>query len=349
MRDQRGFTLIELLVSTAITLVVLAGAMTAFKDALDISQAGTMVADSTQNLRAATNLMVRDLMQAGRGIPTGGLPIPSGVGAVAINRPGPVGSAYTFDNVNFTTLPAVVPGPGLGPNIDGQVTDIITILMADPTLAPLTLNATPAVAGQPTLGADGASLDAGTSATWVTDPVTGVRAGDLVMFTNALGNAVQMVTSTLGTVVQFAAGDPLKLNQRAVAQGSIMQIIGGGIPQTTAQRVLLVTYYVDVASTPGSPRLARRINASAGQALAGVVEDLDLSFDLVDGVTNPVAQKVVPVTLAGVLYTPNQIRKVNLHVGVRSEDLSVRQHDYTRSHLTTVVSLRSLAYVDRYK
>jgi prepilin-type N-terminal cleavage/methylation domain-containing protein len=349
MRDQRGFTLVELLVSTAITLVVLAGAMTAFKDALDINQTGTMIADSTQNLRAATNLMVRDLMQAGRGIPTVGLPIPSGAGSVAINRPGPVGTAYTFDNINFTTLPAIVPGPALGPNIDGQATDIITVLMADPTLAPLTLNATPAVAGQPTLAADGASLDAGTSATWVTDPATGVRAGDLVMFTNALGNAMQMVTSTLGTVVQFAAGDPLTLNQRAVAQGSIMQIIGGGIPQTTAQRVLLVTYYVDVVSTPGSPRLARRINASPGQALAGVVEDLDLSFDLVDGVTNPIAQKVVPVTLAGVLYTPNQIRKVNLHVGVRSEEPSVRQHDYTRSHLTTVVSLRSLAYVDRYK
>jgi len=349
MRDQRGFTLIELLVSTAITLVVLAGAMTAFKDALDISQAGTMIADSTQNLRAATNLMVRDLMQAGRGIPTGGLPIPSGAGAVAINRPGPVGSAYTFDNVNFTTLPAIVPGPALGPNIDGQATDIITVLMSDPTLAPLTLNATPVVAGQPTLAADGSSLDAGTNPTWVTDPTTGVRTGDLVMFTNALGNAVQTVTATAGTVVQFAAGDPLRLNQRGVAQGSITQIIAGGIPQTTAQRVLLVTYYVDVVSTPGSPRLARRINGSAGQALAGVVEDLDLSFDLVDGVTNPVAQKVVPVTLAGVLYTPNQIRKVNLHVGVRSEEPSVRQHDYTRSHLTTVVSLRSLSYVDRYK
>ena len=349
MRDQRGFTLVELLVSTAITLVVLAGAMTAFKDALDINQAGTMIADSTQNLRAATNLMVRDLMQAGRGIPTGGLPIPSGAGSAPINRPGPVGTAYTFDNINFTTLPAIVPGPALGPNIDGQATDIITVLMTDPTLAPLTLNATPAVAGQPTLAADGASLDAGTSATWVTDPATGVRAGDLVMFTNALGNAVQMVTSTLGTVVQFAAGDALQLNQRAVAQGSITQIVTGGIPQTTAQRVLLVTYYVDVTSTPGSPRLARRINAAPGQALAGVVEDLDLSFDLVDGVTNPVAQKIVPVTLAGVLYTPNQIRKVNLHVGVRSEEPSVRHHDYTRSHLTTVVSLRSLAYVDRYK
>jgi len=349
MRDERGFTLAELLVATCITLLVLAGAMTAFKDALDVNQAGTFIADSTQNLRAATNLMVRDLMQAGRGIPTGGMPIPSGPGSLPILRPGPVGTAYTFDNVNYTTLPALVPGAGLGPAIDGQATDIVTVLMVDPTLAPLTLNATPAVANQPTLAANGASLDAGTSPTWITDPTTGVRTGDLIMFTNALGNAMQMVTATNGTVAQFAAGDPLQLNQPGAAQGSITQILSAPILQTTAQRILLVTYYVDNVSTPGSPRLARRINAAAGQALAGVVEDLDLSFDLADGAINPVAQKNVPVTIGGVLYTPNQIRKANVHVGVRSEERSVKQGDYTRNHLTTVVSLRSLAYVDRYK
>lgn len=349
MRDERGFTLAELLVTTCITLLVMAGAMKGFKDALDINQAGSFVADSTQNLRAATNLMVRDLMQAGRGIPTGGVPIPSGGGSTPILRPGPIGSAYTFDNVNYTTLPAVVPGAALGPVIDNQSTDIISLLMVDSTLSPLILNATPAVAGQPTLAANGGSLNAGTSPTWITDPTSGVKVGDLIMFTNALGNAVQMVTNINGTTAQFANGDAMQLNQPGVGQGSITQIVAAPIPQTTAQRVLLVTYFVDSVSTPGSPRLARRINAGPAQALAGVVEDLDLSFDLVDGVVNPITQRVVPVTIGGVLYTPNQIRKVNLHLGVRSEQISVKQGDYTRNHLNTIVSLRSLAYVDRYK
>ena len=117
------------------------------------------------------------------------------------------------------------------------------------------------------------------------------------------------------------------------------------MPQTTAQRVLMVTYYVDNVTVPSRPRLARRINFAPGQALAGVVEDLDLSFDLVDGVTNPAAQRVVPFTLAGVLYTPNQIRKINVHLGVRSETMSAQRGDYVRTHLNTVVSVRSLAYV----
>jgi len=348
MREQ-GFTLTELLISTTIMLLVLAGTMTTFKNALDINEAASQVADSNQNLRAATNLMVRDLMQAGRGIPTGGVPIPSGVGTGLLNRPGPVGTAYTFDNVNFTTLPAVIPGPGLGPTISNQTTDIVTILMTDPTAPALTLNSTPAVAGQATLAADGSSLNVGAATTWITDPAAGVKAGDLIMFSNALGNAIQTVTSVASPVVSFAANDALNLNQRGATQGAITQIITAPVPQTTAQRVLMVTYYVDNVTVPAWPRLARRINYAPGQALAGVVEDLDLTFDLVDGVTNPAAQRIVPFALNGVVYTPNQIRKINLHIGVRSEVRSAQRRDYVRTHLNTVVSVRSLAYVSRYQ
>ncbi len=350
MKDERGFTLVELLVSTAIMMVVIGVATTAFKNAIDLTAGGALIADSNQSLRAAANLMIRDLIQAGRGIPIGGLQIPSGAGAGALNRPGPPGATYTFDNVNYTTLPAIVPGSALGPAINGQMTDIITVLMTDPSLAALTLNATPAVAGQAVLAADGSSLDVGGNAAWITNPASGVRAGDLIMFTNTLGNALQTVTATDGlAVVSFAAGDGFNFNQPGATQGSITQILATPVPQTTAQRVLMITYYVDNTSTPGIPRLARRVNAGAGQVLAGAIEDLELSYDLVDGASNPIAQPVVPITIGGVLYTPNQIRKINLHVGVRSEERSRRTNDYVRNHLSTVVSVRSLAYRSRYE
>jgi hypothetical protein len=48
-------------------------------------------------------------------------------------------------------------------------------------------------------------------------------------------------------------------------------------------------------------------------------------------------------------YTENQIRKVNIHIGVRSEFKSVKHDDYLRNHVSTVISLRNLAYVSRYE
>ena len=48
-------------------------------------------------------------------------------------------------------------------------------------------------------------------------------------------------------------------------------------------------------------------------------------------------------------YNANQIRKVNMHVGVRSEAMSKPTQDYVRNHISTAVDVRSLASVDRYR
>jgi hypothetical protein len=358
------------MVSTAITLIVLGTAMTTFRNALTLNETAGLMADATQNLRAGSNLLVRDLIQTGRGIPTGGIPIPSGDGAVDINRPGPPGTAYVFDNVDATTLPAITTGDALGPLVGGDPTDVITLLVSDPTSyveysegelpAPLELNwgADPAqwpdglAAPTPTLAADGASLNVQQFDTWISDAATGVKAGDLLLFTNSLGSAIQTVTRTEGTQVFFEsnADDPFNFNQRAVSQGSIMQIRSGAtFPQTTVVRVQMLSYYIDAVTSPGTPRLTRRVNFFEPQALAGVLEDLEITFDLVDGVTNPTRIANLPHTVDDVTYTANQIRKVNLHVGVRSDTRSGARGDYMRHHLSTAVSIRSLAFVSRYE
>jgi hypothetical protein len=115
---------------------------------------------------------------------------------------------------------------------------------------------------------------------------------------------------------------------------------------TTMFRALMITYYVD--NSGASPRLVRVVNHQAPQALAGVVEDLDLTYDLVDGVNNPTAITGLPFTANGVTYNSNQIRKVNVHMGVRSEIMSKPLHDYIRNHIATAVDVRSLASVNRY-
>jgi hypothetical protein len=381
---QDGFTLTELLFSTAITLVVLATAMSTFQNALMLNETATLISDSNQNLRAGTNALVRDLMQAGREIPTGGISIPSGAGSTPINRPSPPGQAYQFDNVTAFTLTAITSGAGLGPITAGEATDMITMLSVDPNSyvcyqAPcppsitddLQLNHNLAVAGSfptglvapaPTLSANGQRITVGPQfASWISDPVNGIRPGDLVLFKSvAGGSAIQTVTAVGPTTVDFQPGSPtdwFNFNQPGAAAGSIMSLQedqGNGVFQfgvISVARVTMLTYYVD-PSVGGTPRLVRQQNAMAPQALAGVVEDMGFTYDLVDGQVNPVQIESLPYTTLTppiITFNANQIRKVNIHMGVRSEEFSQLHKDFMRHHITTTVSLRNLAFVDKYK
>ena len=198
-----------------------------------------------------------------------------------------------------------------------------------------------------------------TSIWLIGDPVNDtapMQVGDLVLFKNPRGMAVQTVTRKDSTHIYFEPGDWFVFNQRSAPQGTIIQIkdsaslVSAWTEKTTLFRLMMMTYYVDNVTTPSAPRLVRQVNHFTAQALAGVVEDLDLTYDLVDGVNNPAEIPSLPYTdtVAAVTYTSNQIRKVNIHVGVRSETISRPTEDYVRNHISTAVDVRSLASVDRY-
>lgn len=149
MKRQAGFSLIELLVALVVLLAAVSGAVAALTDAIHASQAVTFMADTQENLRAGMNYIVRDLVEAGEGIPQGGITIPNNGLSSTINRPGL--SATGADVLKFpstyVTLPAIAPGYQLGdpeqmPNPANPYatitsptnTDIITVLYADTTL-----------------------------------------------------------------------------------------------------------------------------------------------------------------------------------------------------------------------
>lgn len=333
--SEDGFSLGELLVSTGLTLVLLAGVMGTFHDSLHTNQNASLTADVEQNLRAGINLLVQDFINAGWGIPTGGIPIPAGAGTDPVRRPGPPGTAYSF--APSLTLAAVNPGPALGPVGNGRQTDIVNILFAD-NLLPLNQHPLTAIAS------NGSSVTVN-GATPVTGIPNAVRPGDLIAFSNALGNTVQCVTRVSGQVIYFDTGDPLNLNQPNAPQGSITQLASNGaFPPTTATRVWLVTYYLDTSTDAAVPRLIRRVNDRPGAAVALILEDMQLAYDLVDGVTNPTNVEIpVPPN------SPNQIRKANILLTARSSAPIRKTGDYLHRSLATQVSLRSLSFIDRYR
>jgi len=335
MESERGFSLAETLVAVALTAIILGLALGSLDNALVTNERVGLMSDLEQNLRTGLNLVVRDFVTAGWGIPTGGVPIPSGAGTNPIIRPGPPGTNHTFGTAQ--TLAAVNPGPALGPACNGRATDIVNILYADSLLQ---INQNPL---------DLISTDGSTARVNTSTPITGitnaVRPGDLIAFSNALGNTLQYVTAVNGQTMTFQPGDPMNLNQPGATQGSITQLKSEGVyPPTTVTRVWLITFYLDTTADPDEPRLIRRLNNRPGEVLALILEDLQLSYDLVDGVTNPTNVKI-PI----LPNSPNQIRKVSILLSGRSS-LPVREtREFVSQSLSTQVSLRSLSFIDRYR
>lgn len=358
MKRTRGFTLVELLVAVAISMIVLAATLAAFNDALKVNEFATLLADMDQNLRAGVNMIVRDVSQTGTGIPTGGIPCPSGTGALRINRPSPPTTALTFpqDPVALaTTLYAINPGDGLGPTINNVApSDVVTVIYADSTLP---LNQFPLTG----IGGNGLTMTVSAAVNIAAGVNTDIQPGDLIMFSNAMGNAIQTVTRTTGgQTVSFDPNDFFQFNQRNVPSGSIMclqnpgsnattncALNNGGFPPTTATRVWMITYYLDDVTDQFMPRLSRQINNFAARPVALVLENVQFSFDIVDGVTNPANLATVP-TGTFPSTSPNQIRKVNLFLAGRSSSRNARTGEYLRNSVSTQISLRSLSFVSRY-
>jgi prepilin-type N-terminal cleavage/methylation domain-containing protein len=139
MKRQSGFTLVEVLVAMAVMTVILAVTMGILSNAIHTVEGVTLLADTQENLRAGMNYIIRDLVQAGVGLPQGGITIPNTGGASAVVRPGPyTAPATSFGNFpsTWTVLPAISPGYQLGVTTDtsGAQTDLINIIYADNTL-----------------------------------------------------------------------------------------------------------------------------------------------------------------------------------------------------------------------
>jgi Tfp pilus assembly protein PilW len=378
MKLQKGFSLLELLVSMGIVVAVVGVATGALMQAQKATTAVAYEANTQQNLRAGMHFMVRDLMQAGEGIPQGGISIPFTTTS-AINRPG---TATTFPAA-YTSIPAITPGSLLGQLatsinpvtqavLTGSPTDIINILYADNILVDNAGNylysfpviqaapSTPVCAGA--ISATGASVTLSANCfamPGVTNPIT---TGNLIMFHNQNGTALEYVTSVAGQTINFTGGDPAGLNQTGKPNGTVADLATtpGVFPPTTITRVWMVSYYID-ATTPQDPQLIRQVNypgypaaapVNPPQAISDVIENLGFSYDITSS-TDPVGTYPLGAGNAATPLlpdTPDQIRAVNVFLAGRSEQTYEAQStpQYLRNNLSTQVSIRSLSFTNQF-
>jgi hypothetical protein len=292
------------------------------------------------------------------------------------------------DEDGTIVLPSITTGYHLGPSVNGSYTDMVTILTVDEFMPVIqgVGTGTP-TANQALIAADGGQLTLPVASPWLVGDTAvdtpPIQIGDLILFKNSFGMAIETVTAMDTTHITFAqnhANDWFHFNQRSSSLAGTIWCLktdtacdvlpvtttvqAANFPTTAMFRLLMITYYVDNTTVASTPRLTRVINhcpgtdvtasctsfpAFAPQALAGVVEDLDLTYDLVDSANDTVTlQGALPSTVNGITYTSNMIKTVNVHVGVRSEGISKPTANYVRNHISTAVAVRSLVSVDRY-
>ncbi len=283
----RGFSLIELLVALAVGSIVIGAAVKLFMMGLSATFVVSQRAEMQQDLRATSDLLLKDISLAGAGLPTGtGIALPSGAGVKSIYGFAPScvannncvpgnGIAYPCSSLVglcIPTLYGLIPGYQMGIKPPGtpNKTDVITIAYSDTNFAlncyivtGITANTMTLLTPPPPLPAS-CILPAGLLAPQaVNDPVVGLVPGDVVLVQGTVaGNSatavaeVTAVTAAGGGVynVTFANGDTLNLNQSGATAGDLKQmaVVPPAVPPptTSATRILITTYYLWMMPDP---------------------------------------------------------------------------------------------------
>jgi prepilin-type N-terminal cleavage/methylation domain-containing protein len=376
MKRQSGFTLVEVLIAITVMMIILAVTLTMLTDAIHTVEGVSLLADTQQNLRAGMNYIVRDLVEAGVGLPQGGITIPNSGGVSAVTRPGPyTAPATSFGNfpAGWTVLPAISPGFQLGVTTDtsGVNTDLINILYADNTLIDLNLHwlnefpvNTPgggAGCAGVTKTPNGSIVTAGTTTTVTFDAScinintgnTALTAGDLILLQAAAGPMALLTVSTANLAansIVFSTADAYALNNSGKTSGTIKQIqvpVGSGTyTTTTASRIWMITYFID-KSISSRPQLMRQVNLRAAQTVGDATENMQFIYDILNAGSVPpsVTTDITSPTLAQIPY----IRDVYISLFARSESPYSVSKKYFRNNLQTAVSIRSLNFFNEFK
>jgi hypothetical protein len=263
--------------------------------------------------------------------------------------------------------------------VAGTATDTITTLAADSTFTHVALIA---------LAADGTNLTVDRRGA---DKVLGnaddlnigagpdrVVPGQLIMLEKGSYSVLLQVTSIDAPAfrINFATADSLNLNVHTAPAGSVAGVNGlvafapspdtapvapATVLATVATRVRMISYYID-NTVAAHPKLVRRINNgnpvtfdnTSGSTVAFDIDNLQISFDIADGLTNPANVKFTAAdstptgACAPAACSVNQIRKVNVILGARSRLAFSTTHQFFHNTLTTQVSLRGMAFVNEY-
>ncbi len=373
-KSQHGFTLLELLVASSIGLTVILVMMSLFKTGMDATMKVTQRAETQQNMRAAIELMTKDISLAGAGLPSGGLQLSSGgLSKFACNQ---TGTCYitgdTYPNSGTGTanyMYAIEPGFGVGvqngvviPNAPGQTNSSFTSVYCDYNFPLSNFGFTFPSGTQANVTVN----NAGVTPNNILAP-GGLQVGDLIMFTvsvpgsgtagNPNGNsavqtaavAAEITGIPSNTVINFATGDALNFNFTSGTNNlaAVATAAGGAGAQTSACRLQVVSYFLQVPPAGGTvqtPRLMRQVNGLNAVPVADGIINLQFTYDVINSVTGTVNANVQNPIGAG--DSPSLIQKVN--IWIMGMSLTPDGNRSQNMYLATAVSTSNMSFCNSY-
>ena len=371
-KSQRGFTLLEFMVASAVGLIVIMAMTQLFRMGMNATFTVTQRAETQQNMRAAIELMTKDISLAGSGLPSGGLQlaVAGGNSKVACNQGGTCyvpADTYPTGNYMYGILPGFgngVQGAAVITAAPAAVNDSITSIYCDYNFSlsnfkftfPTTTSATVAV------------VNAAVTPNNILAP-GGLNVGDLLLFLvstsgngkTAQGTSAAQTAAAVAEItglpnnltINFAGGDALNFNQAATAANSLANAIfnlGSGLGagnQVTACRLNAVTYFLQVPPAGGTiqtPRLMRQVNGLNAVPVADNIINMQFSYDVINSVAGTMSANQSNPLGAGL--SPALIQKVNMWV--MGQSLTSAGNKNQSMYLASSVAARNLSFCNSY-
>jgi len=373
-KSQRGFTLLELLVASSIGLTVILVMTSLFKAGMDATMKVTQRAETQQNVRAAIQLMTKDISLAGAGLPSGGLQLGTGgLSKFACNQTGIcyiTGDTYPNSgggapNYMYPIEPGFAVGVQNGaviPSAPGQINSSITTAYCDYNF-PLSNFRFTFPSGT---SASVAVINGGVTPNNILAP-GGLQVGDLLMFQvsvpsngaagNPNGNSLVQTAAVVAEItgipnnnsINFNTGDALNFNFSSGSNNlaSVATASGAANAQTNVCRLQVVSYFLQVPPAGGTvqqPRLMRQVNGLNAVPVADGIINLQFTYDVIDTVNGTVvANQQDPI---GAGESPSLIQKVN--IWIMGQSLTTNGNRAQNMYLATSVATRDMSFCNSY-
>lgn len=377
-KSQRGFTLLELIVASSIGVTVILVMASLFKTGMDTSMKVTQRAETQENLRAAVELMTKDISLAGAGLPSGGLQLgTAGLSKFACNQSGTcyiTGNTYPSNGASTNYMYAIEPGFGVGVQNGAVITAAPAATNSSITVSYCDYNF-PLEPGNFTFtfpSSTTASVTTNNSAVTPNNVQApgGLQVGDLLMFTVATpGNGktatgtslvqnaavVAEITgiptsTTTSATINFAAGDALNFNFASGSNNlaSVASAATGVGAQVSVCRLQVVSYFLQVPTAGGglvqTPRLMRQVNGLNAVPVADNIINLQFTYDVINSVSGTVVANVQDPIGSG--DSPSLIQKINLWI--MGQSLTNDGNRAQSMYLATAVSTRNMSFCNSY-